>query len=117
MERFMEEQGYDCCFLGLRMDESRVRARHLTERGFVYRRGPNRSLTCCPVANWHTEAIFHVIEATNWPLNAAYPKMTELGIEPKFQRVGPLPLVPRRTLAEGWPDLLTRLESRYGRRW
>ena len=41
----------------------------------------------------------------------------EAGIDARRQRVGPLPLVPRATLEACWPELLPRLEARYGPRW
>jgi len=34
-----------------------------------------------------------------------------------IQQYGPLPLASRAHLAEGWPEMLADLETRYGDRW
>jgi 3'-phosphoadenosine 5'-phosphosulfate sulfotransferase (PAPS reductase)/FAD synthetase len=115
VERWAQAEGYDLTLLGLRADESRARADHLAAQGHTYWRATGR--VCCPIFDWPTETVLHFIAAVGAPLNGVYARLEALGVEPEFQRVGPLPLVPRRFLAEGWPNLLARLDTRYPGRW
>lgn len=108
-------EGFDLTFLGLRGDESKVRARHLEAVGPIYER--RSGLVCAPLWNWDADRVWEFIRALNLDYNRAYDRYAELELDPVLWRVGPLPLSPRDTLARGWPDLLARLEARYGKRW
>jgi len=108
-------EGYDLTFLGLRGDESKNRAAFLAEAGPIYhRRG---GIVCVPLRDWGDDDIWQFIHATGTPYNAAYDRYQEINLDLPLWRVGPLPLAPRNTLSEGWPEMLARLEARYGPRW
>lgn len=115
MADWATQQGYGLTFLGLRGEESKARANHLEEVGATYRR--RGGLVCAPLHRWGDEHIWQFIWLTGAEYNFAYRIMRGIGLPPELQRVGPLPLVPRETLALGWPSLLRRLEARYGSRW
>ena len=115
MDDWATGEGYDLTILGLRGDESKVRAAFLSEAGATYRR--RTGLACNPIWDWDHETVWRFIEATGADYNAAYDRYRALDLPPELQRVGPLPLSPRATLELGWPDLLARLEARYGPRW
>lgn len=115
MDEWARDAGFDLTFLGLRADESKGRAKHLLSAGPIYRR--RNGLVCCPLWDWNEAHVWDLIRAAGADYNAAYDRYEELGLNPSLRRVGPLPLAPRSTLAAGWPDLLARLEDRYGPRW
>ena len=115
-DQFLFDEGYDLVFLGTRMEESTRRHDWLRQSGPTY---GGRTITrrCCPIWDWTKDDVWALIAAHAIPYNAAYDLMTEIGIPRKRQRVGPMPLAPRAQLLDGWPDVLMRLETRYGRRW
>lgn len=118
---WMASQGYDLTFVGTRAEESRKRRDWLVYAnatwGATY---PTRSGTgtrCCPMWDWSSDDVWAYTVTHDVPVNPVYHRLAEIGVLPHKQRLGPLPLVPRAVLADRWPDLLTRLETRYGPRW
>lgn len=61
--------------------------------------------------------MWKLIRTTGADYNAAYDRYREIGLPPERQRIASLPRSPRDTLARGWPELLDRLEARYGPHW
>lgn len=114
---WLARQGYDCVFLGTRGSESRQRRAHFARRGLLYQVRRGVPWRCSPIAAWTEDDVWGLIARWRLPYNAAYDRLRACGIARERQRVGPLPLVPRAMLLAGWPDLLDRLEARYGIRW
>jgi len=109
--------GYDLTFTGLRMSENRRRRDWLVQAGPLYHVRTGTGLRCCPLWDWTEDDVWALIATWRLAYNRAYDRMDEIGIPRNAQRVGPLPLARRAQLEAGWPDLLERLERRYGRRW
>lgn len=120
---WMAYRGYDLTLLGTRASESRKRQQWLRRvrveqgPGMVYPVSGGTGQRCCPIWDWTEDDVLALIAGWMLPYNTAYDRLHEIGISRERQRIGPLPLTPRRTLADGWPDLLERLEARYGRQW
>jgi len=110
-------RGYDLTFTGLRMNENRRRRAWLTQAGPLYQVRTGTGRRCCPLWDWTEDDVFALIAVWGLAYNPAYDRMEEMGVPRHAQRIGPLPLARRDHLADGWPDLLTRLEDRYGPRW
>lgn len=114
---WMAGRGHDLTFLGTRAAESSARRDHFAVRGGLYRVQGGTGLRCCPIHDWTDHDVRGYIADHGLIANAAYDRLAEIGVPLRERRIGPLPLVPRHTLAAGWPDLLERLEARYGPRW
>lgn len=120
---YMRKQGYDLTFTGLRAEESRKRRDWLTyaatrfDTSGLYPVSAGTGMRCTPIWDWTADDVWAYIHAHNLPINPVYDVLERIGVDRRQQRVGPLPLARREHLAEGWPDLLVRLEARYGRRW
>lgn len=114
---WMAERGFDLTFLGTRAVESVRRADWFAASGPLYRVTGGTGLRCCPLWDWSTADVWAYLDSPDISVNAAYLRLTEVGVSRERQRIGPLPLTPRDILARGWPDLLERLEARYGPRW
>jgi 3'-phosphoadenosine 5'-phosphosulfate sulfotransferase (PAPS reductase)/FAD synthetase len=112
---WMASRGHDLTFLGTRALESQARARWFESAGPVYASGTG--LRCCPIWDWPTDYVYQYAEREGIALNPVYRRLQAIGVELERRRVGPLPLVSREHLVNGWPELLEALESRYGRRW
>lgn len=114
------DSGYDLVFTGLRMRENRRRRDWLGQTGPIYRAKTVPGAwewRCCPLWDWSADDVWHLIHERGLPYNRVYDVFERIGVHRHAQRVGPLPLARRVHLAEGWPDTLSRLEVRYGRRW
>lgn len=137
VDHWLADSGYDLVLLGTRAEESRKRRdwlinAHLGDgaNGFTYgvARGCRR---CTPIWDWTADDVWALLRGQEGfrsgrnapggaeppPYNEAYDVYERIGVPRKRARVGPLFLAPRQYLAEGWPDLLERLEARYGQRW
>lgn len=112
---WMANRGYDLAIIGTRGEESAARGDHVTGRGLVY--AASTGLRCNPLGHWSADQVWMAIAGWELPVNVAYGRLRDIGVDRMRQRVGPLPLTPRWILAAGWPDMLARLEARYGRRW
>lgn len=121
VDLYQAEQGYDLTFLGLRRFESGrrndPRTGWLIKTGGTYKSTKGVRNKCNPIHDWTADDVWALISGQGLPYNRAYDVMDQIGLHRNHQRVGPLPLTRRATLAEGWPDLLVRLEDRYQRRW
>ena len=116
--------GYDGCILGMRRDESERRRAILSgATGILTTRGRRRDgsfwhLTYAnPIIDWTVYDVWRYIQDRDLPYCAVYDVLTRIGVKPRLQRVGPLPLAPGEYLWKGWPDLYVRIVQRYGRRW
>lgn len=107
---------HDLTFVGLRKNERKARHEWLTVAGALYT-SAHGDKRCNPIMDWTEDDVWGLIAKWRLPYNRAYDVLSEIGIHPRKQRIGPLPLVPRATLSEGWPELLDRLEARYGLMW
>lgn len=115
---WMAARGHDLTFTGTRASESKQRARHFDARGLLYSVKSGTGRHCSPIATWTEDDVWAYIAGHCLPYNPTYNVLREVcGLSRERQRVGPLPLSDRDTLATGWPDLLADLEERYGRRW
>lgn len=122
-DAWMAYRGHDLTLLGTRAGESRkrrdwlYRVRAEQGAGMVYPVKGGTGLRCCPIWDWTEDDVWALIHGWGLPYCAAYDVLADIGVSRERQRLGPLPLTPRQTLADGWPDTLDRLEQRYGRRW
>ena len=115
LSHLAKSMGYDGCIRGLRADESRGRAARMEEtQGMGSRRGIR---VCDPIYDWTAEDVWTYIDQHNLPYCPVYDRLSELGIQPRLQRVGPLALCPGEYLYRGWPELYRDLVQRYGKRW
>lgn len=116
-DEWMAGLGYDLTFLGLRMDENRRRLNWLMQVGPIYPSKTGTLRRCCPLWDWTSDDIWAAIALWKLPASPVYQTLSQIHVPRDKQRVGPLPLARRAALEDGWPDLLTRLESRYGGHW
>lgn len=115
-DEWQRAAGFDRVFLGLRANESRKRRAWLAAAGPIYG-APAGVPRCCPIWDWTEDDVWALLHSWRLGYNPAYDRMDVIGVHRQRQRVGPLPLTSRSQLEDGWPDLLERLEARYGRRW
>lgn len=115
-DQALRRDGYNLTFLGVRAAESGKRRGWLLSAGANYH-AKDGGVRSCPMAGWSTDDVWALIAGWGLGYNRAYARFEALGLPDFRWRVGPLPLVPRDTLADGWPDLLERLETRYGPKW
>lgn len=122
-DAWMARRGHDLTLLGTRAGESRKRRDWLlrvrAEQGasMIYPVSGGTGRRCCPIWDWTDDDVWALIAGWELPYCTAYDVLSDIGISRERQRLGPLPLTPRSTLRDGWPDLLARLEARYGERW
>lgn len=117
VDEYWASNGYDLTFLGLRANENVRRQRWLLDAGPIYKSKTGTGARCCPIWDWSEDDVWAAIAAYHLPYNPAYDTYTRAGIVRRQQRVGPVPLCPRRSMELGWPELLEQLEARYQRRW
>lgn len=115
--RWQKERGHDLVFLGLRGNENRRRRDWFLSVGPIYPAKSTCRWRCAPLWDWTEDDVWALIYGWKLAYNPAYDVMEAAGIHRRNQRVGPLPLAPRRHLEAAYPDLLARLEERYARRW
>ncbi len=121
VDDWLGEQGYDLTFLGTRASESKRRKAWLTyahvEFGSSYPVKAGTGRRCCPIWDWTEDDVWALIAGWKLAYNPVYDVLAGMGTPRERQRVGPLPLTSRSILEEGWPDILGRLEIRYGAKW
>lgn len=118
-DSWQARRGFGMVFTGLRSNENRKRRDWLLQHRPLYQVGNGRwrRWRCCPLEDWTEDDIWAAIAGWGLAYNPAYDVMSRMNIQRTMQRVGPLPLAPRYQLDLCWPDLLKRLEARYGARW
>lgn len=118
---WMARRGYDLTFVGTRAEENRKRRDWLrlahVQYGASYPVKGGTGHRCCPIWDWSSDDVWALIAGWGIPVNGAYAVYDRIEVARQYQRVGPLPLARRSHLEAGWPDLLQRLEKRYGTRW
>lgn len=103
--------GYDGAAIGLREQENNYRRVHLRSRGEVAWVESRAAWHCYPVARWATRDVWAYLLSQGVPYNRAYDRLSELGVPPDAQRVGPFANQRAMTygqlalLKQGWPDL------------
>lgn len=117
VDEWMATRGHDLVFTGLRAEENARRRAWLEAHGPIYRVRSGVGLRCCPIWDWTIDDVWAYTAAQGLPVCGVYDRMEEIGIAPRAQRVGPLPLARRTHLEQGWPELYDRLVARYGARW
>jgi 3'-phosphoadenosine 5'-phosphosulfate sulfotransferase (PAPS reductase)/FAD synthetase len=110
-------RGYDLTFTGLRMNENRRRRDWLVANGPLYQVSGGTGTRCCPLWDWTEDDVWALIARWRLPYCKAYDTLEAIGVNRHMQRIGPLPLARRQDLDAGWPDMLARLEARYGPQW
>lgn len=106
--RLVLNLGFRGVFLGLRQEESVHRRMWLRKSGKIYFVRRERLWHACPLSNWTVDDIWAYIVAEKLPYNPVYDRLEALGVEPKYQRVGPLTawgLDRYAVFKRGWPDL------------
>lgn len=123
---FLASRGHDLTILGTRASESRKRADWLRwaylgpgADGVSYPVNSGTGRHCCPIWDWTDDDVFAflAVNRNRLPINEAYDIYERIGIPRRKQRIAIMPLMPRNVLESGWPDLLARLELRYGTKW
>lgn len=119
-------RGYNLTILGTRASESAKRRKWLTwaylnpdSDGASYAVSTGTRRHCCPIWDWTDDDVFafHAVNRARLPLNPVYDIYERIGVPRHKQRTEIMPLMPRQVLEDGWPDILERLEQRYGKRW
>ena len=121
-EFWMAERGFDLAFTGVRAEESAKRRDWLVSQyggtGHATYMAKTAALPrCCPIWDWSADDVWALIAIWGLPVNPVYLRLDSIGVPRKRQRIGPLPLARRDHLRDGWPDMLARLEKRYGSHW
>lgn len=115
---YASQNGYDGAALGLRKEEASYRAWHL-KRGAVFYCETHQVYECNPIADWTVFDVWAYILSRDIPYNRAYDRLSELGIDPKYQRIGPLAVErvlqygQMTILKRGWPDLFNRFVAEH----
>jgi len=116
---YAQQQGYGLVFLGLRQEESVARRLHLRKLGALFYAKSEQTWHCNPIHNWTWQDVWAFILSRDVDYNKAYDKLEQLGVEPQYQRVGPL-AVDRvlgmgqlAILKRGWPDLFNRFAAEF----
>jgi 3'-phosphoadenosine 5'-phosphosulfate sulfotransferase (PAPS reductase)/FAD synthetase len=111
---YARAQGWGLCFLGLRQEESSARRVHLRKFGPLFFVQMDDCWHCNPIHDWSWQDVWAYIISTGLDYNRAYDRLEEIGVEPEYQRIGPL-AVERALgygqiaiLRRGWPDLYNR---------
>lgn len=117
-DKWINEQGYDMVFLGLRAEESNARRITLRKSGLMYQT-KSRMWHVNPIGWWTVRDVWAYIYSRNIDYNKAYDKLEQMGIPREEQRIGPL-AVERvlgfgqiAILKRGWPNLYNRFAKAY----
>lgn len=114
--RLIHALGYRGVFLGLRQEESAIRRITLRQRGTLYFAQREGIWHCCPLAHWRVEDVWAYILSRELAYNLIYDRLDALGVEPRYQRVGPLIAWGAdcyATLKRGWPELYNRFAAEF----
>ena len=118
-EEYERISGVDGKAVGLRAEENSYRRVHIASKGKLFFNQGRGIWQCYPIANWRLPDVWAYIQGRKLPYNRAYDRMTEVGIPPEHQRVGPI--VCERAVQYGqlsrirlcWPDLFNRFVEKY----
>jgi len=119
LQTFACQQGYDGAFIGLRADENSRRRRYLKHYGALHFAKKSGAWQCNPLAWWSVDDVWAYIHTRALPYNAAYDKLTQMGVPIERQRTGPmaqgrvLGYGQIAILKQGWPELYNRFVDRY----
>lgn len=124
-DTWIRDLGFDGVFLGLRAEEANYRRVHLRSHGILFHSKKHQVWQCSPLAWWRVDDIWAYVYSRNVPYNAAYDRLTEIGVPRQAQRIGPLAVEKAlgigqlAILRRGWPDLFARFAARYpeAREW
>ena len=107
--------GFDAILLGQRRDEE-LRRPDLIVPTKTTEPVADISYTN-PILDWSGENVLQYILDRQLVVCPVYDRLTEVGIDHKKHRLGPLPLADHRHLKAAWPALYRDLISLYGPRW
>lgn len=114
IQDYARHHNFDGVFLGLRQEENNTRKIHLRTMGNLFHAKSDEFWHCNPIGDWTWKDVWAYILSKGIDYNKAYDKLDEMGIEPMYQRVGPLAVdrVLGRgqlvILKRGWLDLFNR---------
>jgi len=116
---YARSKGWGGAFLGLRSEESAGRKMYLRRFGALHYAKSNEQWQCNPIYNWTWRDVWAYIYTNDLDYNRAYDRMDKIGVEPKYQRIGPLAVervLGRGQLAilkRGWPGLFNRFAAKF----
>lgn len=109
----------DTVCIGIRAEENSYRRIHIRALGTLFYAKSRTCWHCYPLAWWSLRDVWAYIASNALLYNAAYDRLSEIGVPLDRQRVGPL-AVERvlgygqiAILKRGWPDLYRRFVARY----
>jgi predicted phosphoadenosine phosphosulfate sulfurtransferase len=114
-----QENEFGGAFVGIRADESSKRKKLIRKYGdtlYVTRR---KQWACYPLAYFTVDDIWSYIYHYGLKYNNAYDRLSELGVEKKYQRIGPLAVESvlqfgqLSILKNGWPELFNKFAEKY----
>ena len=114
--RLIHKLGFDGVFLGLRKEESVRRFFSLVRFGPLHWTKGEQIWHCSPLHDWTTMDVWAYILSHKLEYNPVYDKLSDLGIKPEYQRVGPLISWGEdcyATLKRGWPDLFNHFAAEF----
>lgn len=119
LQTFARQKGWEGVFLGLRKDENNRRFRHLRRFGPLHFAFNNDVWQCNPISHWSVQDVWAYIASQNITYNAAYDRLSEIGVSLRDQRIGPLAVerVEARgqlaILRRGWPEIYHKFVAHY----
>lgn len=113
---YARDLGHRGVILGLRREES-IKRRYYLSRSHEVFEDKTGMTRVHPLAGWTVDDVWAAILAWGLPPNPVYAILAATGENLREQRVGPLPLSNGGTLRAGWPEMFSRLLSRYGNHW
>jgi len=119
IQDYARQHDFDGVFLGLRQEENNTRRVHLRTMGKLFLAKSDGFWHSNPIGDWSWKDVWAYILSNNIDYNKAYDKLEEMGIEPKFQRIGPLAVEgvlgygQMVILKRGWLDLFNRFAAEH----
>jgi len=119
LQAFARRQQYDGVFIGLRAKENSLRHIHLRKFGTLYFAQKHGVWQCNPIAWWSVQDVWAYIVSNDVPYNAAYDRLSEIGVALEYQRIGPLSQARAlgygqlQILKRGWPELFNQFANKY----
>ncbi|GIW06331.1 MAG: hypothetical protein KatS3mg060_1136 [Dehalococcoidia bacterium] len=111
--------GYDGVAIGLRAQESADRRRNARRRGTLHQLRETGVWHAYPLAWWRTEDVWAYLVSREVPYNAAYDRLSAIGVPAARQRIGPfavervLQFGALSDLRRGWPEEFARFAARF----